>query len=140
MKGVIRIGDIVGPGLGEDGDVALSAKRLEVDRIADEDIVIGDWVTATSGTNVALGQNNVAAKAVILGMALTDTLTGGTVKVLLFGNYESVLLAYALNIPLFLGINGKATIVAPIVGYQTNVARSNGAGSIFVKVEEPIAV
>jgi len=119
---------------------AEAAKRLEVTRIADEAIAKGKWVTATTGTNVALGQNNIEAKAVVLGIALNTVPLGGTVRVLLFGNYENSAFAYTLNDPLFLGTNGDMVAALPSSGWISIVARSNGNGSIFVKIEEPIGI
>ncbi len=44
MKGLIRIGDIVGPGLGEDGLNADTAKRLEDIKTCNETILEGSWL------------------------------------------------------------------------------------------------
>ena len=138
MKGVIRVGDIVGPSL--EGLHALSAERLQTSRVCDETIEIMDLVTATSGTNVALGQSNVELKATVLGIALTRGDIGDSIDILLFGNYEDASLAFILNDPIFLGLNGAIEQLPPIVGWQTEVGSSNGSGSIFLSIKEPIGL
>lgn len=119
---------------------ALSAKRLEITRIADEDIDEGEFVTATSGTNISLAQNNVEAKAVVLGLALNSGVTGEEITVLLFGNYESTGLTYGLNEPVFLGVDGLGSATIPASGWITRIATGNGTDSMFVKVEETIEI
>lgn len=119
---------------------ALSAKRLEITRFADEDIDEGEFVTATSGTNIALAQNNVEAKAVVLGLALNSGVTGEEITVLLFGNYESTGLTYGLNEPVFLGVDGLGSATIPASGWITRIATGNGTDSMFIKIEQPIEI
>lgn len=140
MKGLIRIGDIVGPGLGEDGNAADSAKLLADKKICDETITKGSWVALTSETNVSLGQYDVEELATIYGMAITDGNFGDEIDIILFGRAEYDFIPNRpINTILYLGANGTSRTTMPSSGYRTRVGVGYGA-SVFIQIYEPIEI
>jgi len=140
LKGIIRIGDIVGPGLGEDGLVADSAKLLIDSKICDETITAGSWVALTSETNVSLGQYAVEALATVYGMAVTGGNLGDEIDIVLMGRAEySFIPSRPINTILYLGANGTSRTTMPPSGYRTRVGVGYGA-SVLIQIYEPIEI
>jgi len=123
-------------------DESLSAKRLEIDKIATGSVDFLDLVTLISTTNVKTSSVDTKQNATVFGLALNSAINGAVVRVLLFGHLEDVSLSFALNESLFQNSLGKLTGTATtIVGeYWSRVGRSYGSGSIFIDPEPPIEV
>lgn len=119
-------------------NVATNAQYLVVTRVLKEISAVRKMVTAINGTDVVLGQSTTAAKARVLGMTLTAGVVDDTIPILLFGNHSHASYTYTLNKGVYLRTNGDVSETPPATGWQTTVASSNGTGSIFVNIDEPI--
>lgn len=140
MKGITRIGDIVGPGLGEDGLVADSAKRLEDTKIANETITAGSWVSLTSETNISLGQYSTESLATIYGMAITSGNSGDQITIALIGRIEEPFIPNRpINTIIYLGANGTSRTTMPPSGYRTRVGVGYGS-SVLIQIYEPVGL
>lgn len=115
-----------------------SAERLIIQRICTEAITSKRLVSADSGTHVSHAQSNDASKSRVLGLALESGNIGDEVSILLFGNDTDVSYSFSLNDPLYLNLNGEFSSTPPSSGWLVNVASSNGTGSIFINIDEPI--
>ena len=122
------------------GKTSLSAERLIVNRICTEAIVSQRMVTADSVTHVSYAQSTNATKARVLGLALSTGGIGDTISILLFGNDLDVSYTFALNTALYLNLNGLFSETPVSSGWLVNVASSNGSGSIFINIDEPIEI
>lgn len=123
-------------------DESLSAKRLEIDKLATGSVAFLDLVTLVSTTHVETSNVDTKQNATVFGLALNAAIDGELVRVLLFGHFEDVSLTFALNESLFQDASGSLTSIATtIVGeYWSRVGRSYGPGSIFIDPEAPIEV
>jgi len=124
--------------------VSTSAELLLVTRVLDEDCDALKLVTATSGTNVSIADHTVEAKSRVLGMALESGLTGDTIDILLFGNKLDGSFSFGLNKHLYNNA-GDLTETPPlppsgVTWYISEVAFSNGSGSVFINPQPPLEV
>ena len=120
----------------------VAASSVQLVRVADETIAIGDVVMATSDTNVALATNDgTVQQATVLGIATSAANTGQNVTVVLMGIVTNALFnAFALNAPLFLDVDGAITDdrpTAPAANFLTVIGKSLGSGSILVSIGQP---
>ena len=115
------------------------ATKLADDYIAGEVISALRAVTLNANQEVFLGQKNtVYSEAKVLGISTTAAVAGNTVNVQTFGILDDPSFNFPLNDPLFLDNNGFITNVPPVPGeFLVEVGNSLGAGSIFVRVQEP---
>lgn len=119
---------------------AQAAERLIVKKICTEAITSKRFVTADNGTHVSHAQSNDALKSRVLGMALSDGEIDDEISILLFGNDVDNSYVFPLNSPLYLGLNGGFSDDPVDSGWLVNVASSNGSGSIFINIDEPIEI
>ena len=119
-----------------------AAQVLKVNRIASEDISALKLVKADSPTNVSKAfLNGTAEDAEVLGLAITAATTGNEVCVLLFGaNTDITHAGFALNDPIFLGLDGALTQTPPSTSgqFRTQIGKSLGGNQIFINITEPI--
>jgi hypothetical protein len=123
--------------------VAESAQFLTVTRVLDENCSQYKLVSASSGTNIVIATHADTDKARVLGMALEAGNTGDSIKVLLFGNITNGF-SFGLNKHLYLQAGDMTeTPPSPPVGvtwYITEVAFSNGSGSVFINPKSPLEI
>lgn len=129
--------DLVGDSGTQD---ALSAERLIVTRIAEEDISALKLVTASEPNEVRISDPNAAFEdAQVLGLALNSATTGNEVQVLLSGAHtDPSFSSLTLNSKLFLGATGSITQTAPTTGHQTDVGEYIGDNAVFIFRRQPI--
>jgi len=117
------------------------AEYLVATKTCSEDIPKGRFVTATDSTHIMLAQSDVPSKAITLGISLESGITGGDIRILLFGNLESTIFSgINLNNPFFLSLNGQISSSIPSSGYIVRLGTSNGDNTGFIKIEEPIEI
>jgi hypothetical protein len=126
----------------EASEESLSAKRLEIDKVASLPILKHSLVTLTSETHVKTSGVSSLEDSTVFGMALNAANSGEIVRVLLFGHYSDPSLVFGTNESLFQNASGMLTTTATtIVGeFWARVGRSYGGGSIFISPEPPVGV
>jgi hypothetical protein len=117
---------------------ALSAKTLILEKVASENISALKLVYLDTQASVALADNSAEATGTVVGIALNTVLTGGLVRVLVFGILEDAFFNYAINERLFLGSNGEFTTVQPTSGVLTSVGFGLGLGAIQIGIDKPV--
>jgi hypothetical protein len=117
---------------------ALSAKTLILEKIASENISALKLVYLDTQSSIALADNSAEATGTVIGVALNTVLTGGLVRVLVFGILEDAFFNYAINERLFLGSNGEITIIEPLSGVLTSIGFGLGSGAIQIGIDKPV--
>jgi hypothetical protein len=123
-------------------DTALSATVLIMEKISDVAINAGQVVRLTSETNCALASYDSYVNALAEGIALNSVGIGEVVRIQVFGLLVNTF-PYTLNEQLFLGANGAITNivpVSPIAAISLKIGKSEGSGTIFIKIGEPIVL
>lgn len=116
-----------------------SAERLKDTKVCAEVISALKMVRATSDTEIVKADHTTYQNSKCLGIALQSGSIGTSIDVLLFGKIEDPFFNFAINAPLFLGLDGSITTISdPEDEFSVTIGYSLGTGAIFVKVEEPI--
>lgn len=121
------------------------ATSLVITRIASENILRGDALTATTSNHVGLADNELGlSDASVLGVALEDASVGEEVEILILGIMSDVLFSgFAVNALLFLDSSGGITDEKPSTlpkKYLTIIGKSLGGTEILVNVSTPSAL
>lgn len=122
----------------QDGGQSDSAKRLEDDFIAGENISALKLFYINDDQEAMLADNSDYGTSQVIGISLTAAASGGEFRGLLFGRISDPLFSYPSNTSLYLGSNGSVTNVVPTSGTRTKVGHALYSGAIFLKIEDPI--
>jgi hypothetical protein len=118
--------------------------RLTTTRIATTAISALRILKFDSGTHVSYATNDSTyGDSFAIGIALNSAIIGGTVEILLFGALNDPFFSYPVNENLYLDSNGGITNIAPSLpsaSFLVKIGSSMGAGSIFIKMEQPISL
>jgi hypothetical protein len=122
--------------------VSAKASSLIIDRIASEEVLIGELVYATSANEVGVADNAISVEeAKVLGLSLNAAVQGGDVEVLLLGVATSLdYSVFTANDILFLDELGGITNVRPVTPlakYITQVGKALGGNQILVEIKLP---
>lgn len=130
------------PEIDDTPEESLSAKRLEIDKIASGNISTLQLVSLITDDTVTPSGVATRDAATVFGMAITDAGDGELVRILLFGHYTNENISFGLNQSLFQDALGNLTTTATtIVGESwARVGRSYGGGSVFISPEAPVEV
>lgn len=117
--------------------------KVEIEKIANEDLVIGDPVKMDDDNSCSKPNVNSEANASVVGLCTSTALTGSIVKIQISGVFtNSIYNSLPFNSPVFqtsgggLGINPTS-----IVGeFWCRVGKSYGNGSVLIRPEEPVEV
>jgi hypothetical protein len=96
-------------------------------------------VYSNSPNTVSLANNNIAfLNANVFGLTITAAQANESTQVQTYGILRDSSFNWIAGAQLYLGTNGNLTDTAPLSGFRTLVATSQGAGSIFINIQEPI--
>lgn len=139
MDSISSIGDVVGPGLGEDG--ALSEANGE-SRIAAVSIVAGQPLRIDTDGKWTACSVDTYENATAIAIASASGSAGSEVLGIYIGKLELSTSTFTSSQPLFLAADGSITDVATtIIGeYITRLGKGLYSGSIYVQCEEPVEV
>lgn len=115
------------------------ATKLTIDKIASEEIIIGQVTRFDSSTTAALAKIDTYENAKAAGIALNSAGIGQIVTILILGIREDGSYAFTLNQPLYLQADSYFGETPPNTSGQfiVRIGESLGTGAIFVRVEEP---
>ena len=138
MDNLINIGDVVGPGLGEDGN--LSEANGEVRKAADT-IQKGQLLRIDNNGQWVVGSVDTYENATVVAMATENGNIGDDVLGIYIGKV-SVPSTATDSVALFLGSDGFSTETATtVVGeYITRIGKGLFQDTIYVQCEEPVEV
>lgn len=98
-------------------------------------------VTVTSPNTVIYANNNIdLSSATVLGITIVAAQANESTQVKTYGILRDSSFSWSVNTQLYLDINGSLTDTAPITGFRTLVATSQGSGAIFINIQEPITL
>jgi hypothetical protein len=96
-------------------------------------------VYVISPNTIQYAENDVDfSKATVLGMTIIAAQLNESTQVKTYGLLRDSSFVWTVNTQLYLDTNGYLTDIAPVSGFRTLVATSQGAGSIFINIQEPI--
>lgn len=96
-------------------------------------------VTVTSPNTVIYANNNIDfSSATVFGITIVAAQTNESTQIKTYGVLRDSSFAWTVNTQLYLDTNGSLTDTAPITGFRTLVATSQGVGAIFINIQEPI--
>lgn len=126
-----------------DGETVDASLKVEIEKTANEDLIIGDVVKMDSDTHCSKTNitSNEAASAI--GICTSNALTGNIVKIQIAGVFvNSRYSSIPYNSPVFQDALGDLTINATsIIGeFWCRVGKSFGNGAILIRPEEPVEV
>ena len=95
-----------------------------------------------NGGGILHADNNIAyTDAKTLGIALNSAPIGGNVNVLMFGTVEDAFFSgMIINDPIFLGVDGALTQIAPsapTAKYIARIGKYIGRNTVLIQIEEP---
>lgn len=118
----------------------VQAANLEI-RNAGEPISALKLVYAFDANTVRIASSSgTINEARAFGVAITAANTNESLQIQTFGVLRDSSFAFAANVPLYVASNGSITSVAPITGFRTLIGYSQGIGSIFINIQETIAL
>jgi len=82
--------------------------------------------------------NQTESESIVIGLSINGAIDGDVIRYKTHGRMEDSSFAFAINVPLYLGINGALTESEPVTGYRTQVATSLEVGAININIQEPI--
>jgi hypothetical protein len=82
--------------------------------------------------------SNTLPEARAFGVAITSANTNESMQLQTYGTIRDTSFTFAANDQLYVSSNGSITNVAPVTGYRTAIGISQGFGSIFINIQEPI--
>ena len=126
-------------GVGGGTEDAVSATVLQITRVADEDIEIGDCVYPVDDETVGVAdRTGTLTEAMVIGVATESKLMGEDVKIRVMGVVtDARFSSFSVGRPLYLDESGDVVDTNPNSGYLTPVGKCLGGGSILVSVGYP---
>jgi len=117
-----------------------SSDKLLITRNVSEDVSALRLVIADDSSNVSLANNNSTYEnSQVLGIATSGATTGNPITIVTNGVVNDISFTFLVNVPLFLGVNGSITDVAPTGSVnRTIIGKGQGAGQIYIEIGEPI--
>jgi hypothetical protein len=109
-----------------------------VKKILSENISALKLVSAINLTEIKVSEPDTFENSKVIGIAIEGGTTGEKKKILEFGELADAFFTFALNVPLFLGLNGVVTDAPQSVGFNVTIGHSLGSGAIFIDIQEPI--
>mgnify|MGYP001182252655 FL=1 len=98
-------------------------------------------VTVTSPNTVIYANNNIdLSSSTVFGITIVAAQANESTQVKTYGILRDSSFNWPVNTQLYLDINGSLTDTAPITGFRTLVATSQGSGAIFINIQEPITL
>jgi hypothetical protein len=125
------------------GETVGASKRLEIVKVANEDLLIGDIVKMDNNLSCSKSGVDTRGNASVVGVCVTSANSGSTVTIQIMGIFEnSVYASIPYGKAIYQTNDGKLTVNATsIVGeFYTRVGKSYGNGVILIKPEEPVEV
>jgi len=96
-------------------------------------------VYASSPNTVQYANNNIDfTSASVFGITIVAAQLNESTQVQTYGVLRDSSFNWPSGAQLYLGTNGQITDTAPTSGFRTLVATSQGAGAIFINIQEPI--
>lgn len=96
-------------------------------------------VSIVSPTQIKLAESDVDfATATVFGIAVTAGNAAESIKIITAGVLNDSTFNWPANTQLYVDTNGSLTDVAPLTGFRTLVATSNGTNEININIQEPI--
>jgi hypothetical protein len=90
-------------------------------------------------SGVALAQDNVDFEsASVIGITRTGAANGNKIKYQIIGKFEDSSLVFTLGAPIYLGVNGNLTNIAPTIGFRVQIGTMGQLGSMNINIQEPI--
>src|SRR4030067_2042131 len=107
---------------------ALSAKVLILEKNANESISALSLVYLDTSLTCRNADNLIYNTSICVGIALNGGAIGDLIKILSFGIVEDPFFIFGLNDPIYLGLNGVITDIAPTSGILVKIG--NGLGDV----------
>lgn len=108
-------------------------------KVATENISAIKVVTLDNPTDVSLATHDgTCPEATAFGVSRTSASTGGNLEIVTSGKLYDSSFNFPVNAPLFVGVNGSITDIAPTTGYLTQIGTSGGPGFITININPPI--
>ena len=108
-------------------------------KVVSETISALQLVRLDNPTDVSIATSNgTCPDATVFGMARTAATVGNNVEIVRSGKVYDSSFTFPVNDPLFLGVNGVITNVAPATGFLTQIGYSGGPGLIILEITDPI--
>ncbi len=93
-----------------------------------------------ANTVKSASSSDTIAEAMVIGVAITAAGLNESMQFQTHGTLRDTSFTFAANEPLYVSPTGTLTNVPPITGYQTQVGTSQGAGSIFINIQDTITL
>lgn len=115
---------------------------LTISKIYAEIISALKAVTSISSTEVVKAEPDTFTNAKVLGITLNGGITGFEGELIILGVLADPSFNFPVNDLLYLGTDGLITNVAPALPtvFSTTIGHSLGLGSIFINLQDPIAL
>jgi hypothetical protein len=119
--------------------IAVAAAKLIFTKIATSNVAAFELVRLVSNTHVELTSESSYAESLAVGITLEAKLAGEVVSILTFGIADDPSFAFTINDPLFVSAAGSITDTPTLIPgeFVTQIGQSLGAGSIFIRIQEP---
>ncbi len=120
-----------------------SSKKLQIFKIASEDLVVGDVVSMDGNSSCSKCSNTTEENSSVIGICVSNALQGENVEILISGIFEDAKYSsIPFGVSVFQTSNGSLSVDATdILGrFFTRVGKSYGDGLILVRPEEPVEV
>lgn len=119
---------------------ARQAEKLVLKKVTSETLSALKLVVLNDNDEWELGDPATYEESLVVGVSTTAGLVGADVSVHMFGKLEDASFIFPLHDNLFLGLNGVITNVPPSLptAHSTLIGVSLGAGSIFIRIDQPI--
>lgn len=96
-------------------------------------------VYSVNPNTIDYANNNIAfLNATVFGVTITAAQANESTQVQTYGILRDSSFNWVSGAQLYLSTNGNLTDIAPLTGFRTLVATSQGAGQIFINIQEPI--
>lgn len=98
-------------------------------------------VTVTSPNTVIYANNNIdLSSSTVFGITIVAAQANESTQVKTYGVLRDSSFNWPVNTQLYLNTSGALTDTAPLAGFRTLVATSQGSGAIFINIQEPITL
>lgn len=96
-------------------------------------------VYSVNPNTIEYANNNIAfLNATVFGITITAAQANESTQVQTYGILRDSSFNWSSGTQLYLSTNGNLTDTAPLTGFRTLVATSQGVGQIFINIQEPI--
>jgi hypothetical protein len=96
-------------------------------------------VYSVNPNTVDYANNNISfLNATVFGITITAAQVNESTGIQTYGILRDSSFLWASGTQLYLSTNGNLTDIAPVSGFRTLIATSQGIGQIFINIQEPI--